>query len=168
MVGDFLIASAILRYPIQPIIMPALHRPSHDVEIAVLQAPEAKGGVERLDPVLVGSMSPPFIGQITGRPDCPVLHSAEQRPTGEMKGTPASTFHSDVHALLLLDVLNELDTEFWLSLGLTWSRLRNLFSAIRSERPESGRLARSWAVHTDECHHVRIQPGDTESIESLF
>ena len=50
-----------------------------------------------------GSTGPPAIGQIIDRPGHPVLHSAEQRFSGEMKGTPPERSHvpAAVHGLAL-------------------------------------------------------------------
>ena len=50
-----------------------------------------------------GSMSLSATGQITGRTGHPVLYSAEQRPIGEMKGTPPEGSHVPmaVHGITL-------------------------------------------------------------------
>ena len=52
---------------------------------------------------LTGSRRPPSIGQIIGRPSHPILHLAEQRLSGEMKGTPPERSHvpTVVHGLAM-------------------------------------------------------------------
>ena len=52
---------------------------------------------------LAGSRSPPLIGQIIGHIGSTVLHSAEQRLIGEMKGTPPERSHvpTATHGLAL-------------------------------------------------------------------
>ena len=74
---------------------PTANRASRRIQAACQMESRSWGNLTRC----AGSMSLPTIGQITGHTGSPVLHSAEERLSGE--GAPASTFHSDAHPLLL-------------------------------------------------------------------